>query len=289
MRVLVLVFLLVGGCAADAGSPEVNGATADGGSFGETVTPADPDAGPELEPEPLPPQPQAGVGGAPPPEDAGPPWWPIEDSGNPRPHDAGEDSRPHDAQGDDAADASTDAGHQVDAADASTDAGGDEDAVTDAGNGDDAATDAGGGEDAATDAAVDPCEGVTCDDGNECTADVCEDGGCLYPKMLDYTGCVEGQCFDGTCEPVGGQDQRCRSGSSCDGDLVCHDGFCRECGGWDQPCCLWPQCNGGIYLKCYEGMCRCGQAGQVCCLNPVTMKRYCEGDLTCLYSSTICH
>ena len=51
----------------------------------------------------------------------------------------------------------------------------------------------GGGEDL--------CEGVECDDGNECTDDVCnpETGNCDYPAVEDGTTCSSGACLDGTC------------------------------------------------------------------------------------------
>jgi hypothetical protein len=51
----------------------------------------------------------------------------------------------------------------------------------------------GGGEDL--------CEGVECDDGNECTGDVCnpETGNCDHPAVEDGTTCSSGACLDGTC------------------------------------------------------------------------------------------
>ena len=45
------------------------------------------------------------------------------------------------------------------------------------------------------------CEGVECDDGNECTGDVCnpETGNCDHPAVEDGTTCSSGACLDGTC------------------------------------------------------------------------------------------
>ena len=45
------------------------------------------------------------------------------------------------------------------------------------------------------------CEGVECDDGSECTDDVCNPatGNCDYPAVEDGTTCNSGACLDGTC------------------------------------------------------------------------------------------
>ena len=47
------------------------------------------------------------------------------------------------------------------------------------------------------------CEPVigNCDDGNQCTADSCEPGGCSSVSVLDGSLCDDGICYGGTCIP----------------------------------------------------------------------------------------
>jgi len=57
-----------------------------------------------------------------------------------------------------------------------------------------------------TDAAGDGglCDGAACDDGNECTEDVCDpaDGSCSNLKLADGSFCDAGYCQSGQCEPI---------------------------------------------------------------------------------------
>jgi len=48
---------------------------------------------------------------------------------------------------------------------------------------------------------IDLCEGVVCDDGNECTLDSCipADGTCDNGAVPDGTACSDGACLDRTC------------------------------------------------------------------------------------------
>jgi hypothetical protein len=48
------------------------------------------------------------------------------------------------------------------------------------------------------------CEGVDCDDDNECTKDVCDPatGNCDHPPVEDGTGCTDGVCRQGVCGPL---------------------------------------------------------------------------------------
>jgi predicted outer membrane repeat protein len=41
-----------------------------------------------------------------------------------------------------------------------------------------------------------------CDDGNECTANLCADGACEAPAVDDGTACTEGECHQGVCAQV---------------------------------------------------------------------------------------
>ena len=47
----------------------------------------------------------------------------------------------------------------------------------------------------------DMCEGVSCNDDNECTDDVCNPvtGACEYTPVEDGTACVDGTCLGGIC------------------------------------------------------------------------------------------
>jgi len=73
-----------------------------------------------------------------------------------------------------------------------------------------------------------------CDDGQECTADVCADGMCEYTPLADGTACDEsnecttGMCASGQCHTTAVQD-----GSPCAGETLngnprggCYGGFC---------------------------------------------------------------
>jgi hypothetical protein len=49
---------------------------------------------------------------------------------------------------------------------------------------------------------INPCRGVVCDDGNECTIDSCsrDDGTCNYEAAFDATACSGGFCRNGVCD-----------------------------------------------------------------------------------------
>jgi hypothetical protein len=114
--------------------------------------------------------------------------------------------------------------------------------------------------------AIDLCVEADCDDGNECTDDVCDatDGSCSNSAVDDGTECnggagecVEGTCADidrcenvdctslnecvedGTCDPATGMcidgDSRpagtpCGDGGSCDGEGICKINTCAQIG-----------------------------------------------------------
>ena len=51
---------------------------------------------------------------------------------------------------------------------------------------------------------MDLCEGVNCDDGNECTTDECSptDGSCSNTALDDGSFCEAGYCESGECDPI---------------------------------------------------------------------------------------
>jgi hypothetical protein len=80
---------------------------------------------------------------------------------------------------------------------------------------------------------VDLCEGVDCDDDNECTNDLCDpaDASCSNEAVDDGTACDggAGTCVEGTCEEIDFcEDVSCPSDSECVEDGTCDpdDGMC---------------------------------------------------------------
>ena len=82
--------------------------------------------------------------------------------------------------------------------------------------------------------APDLCDGVVCDDDNECTDDSCDpaDGMCLFEDVVDGTSCdfggLPGVCMSGVCEDAMLCDSvDCSDGNECTDD-VCdpQDGSC---------------------------------------------------------------
>ena len=48
------------------------------------------------------------------------------------------------------------------------------------------------------------CQGpADCDDGNECSADLCTNGACEATAVVDGTACTDGACLDRVCAPIG--------------------------------------------------------------------------------------
>jgi len=102
---------------------------------------------------------------------------------------------------------------------------------------------------------ADPCEGVTCDDDNECTDDACNeaDGTCESTPVPDDTACdfegFPGVCASGVCE-----DAMLCGGVDCDDDNECTDDACDRA---DGSCDNTPKedrtpCNAGV---CWSGAC----------------------------------
>jgi hypothetical protein len=103
----------------------------------------------------------------------------------------------------------------------------------------------------------DPCEGVRCSDGNECTEDRCVGGMCDFPPVEDGTACGGGNectsgdiCADGVC-----------AGTPVDDGKACNDADGNECTGMcaDGICAAMPvedgtACGGGVG-GCQGGIC----------------------------------
>ncbi len=112
-----------------------------------------------------------------------------------------------------------------------------------------------------------------CDDGNPCTADVCQDAGCVAEAVADGTECGEGDvCEAGACVPP------CTP--SCEGVACGDDGCGGSCGACDDgnPCTA-DACEAGVcQAEAVEDGTACGD-GDVCeagaCVPPCTPS--CEG------------
>ena len=114
---------------------------------------------------------------------------------------------------------------------------------------------------------ADPCDGLDCSDGNECTADLCADGVCSNPPVTDNTMCDSnmGTCQAGMCVPTDlceGKD--CSDGNQCTADL-CADGVCSNPNlgadtGCDQDGGAFCD-GGGSCVECNsDGQCGAGEA-----------------------------
>ena len=72
----------------------------------------------------------------------------------------------------------------------------------------------------------DPCLGVQCNDGNECTVDVCIDEGCSFENATDGTGCEAsgeaGLCVAGACEADACARIDCTDTNECTIDGTCN-------------------------------------------------------------------
>jgi len=111
---------------------------------------------------------------------------------------------------------------------------------------------------------IDPCEGVDCDDGDQCTDDECNAGECVHTA---HTGsCDDGDactgpdlCIDGVC--VAGEKVICDDGNQCTNDAcssvegcvhVFSTGGCED----GDPCtdgdlCVGGECLPGAAILCY--------------------------------------
>lgn len=82
------------------------------------------------------------------------------------------------------------------------------------------------------------CYPAFCDDGNECTADACDADGCTNVPLADGSGCFDGMCVAGRCEPI-----QCLLDSGCDDNNLCNGvEFCAADG----------MCGAGLPLSCGE-------------------------------------
>ena len=92
------------------------------------------------------------------------------------------------------------------------------------------------------------CYPAFCDDRNECTADVCDADGCANVPLADGSGCFDGMCVAGRCEPIQCLvDSGCDDGNLCNGvELCAADGLCSAglpvaCG--EPTACTAPTCD----------------------------------------------
>ena len=118
----------------------------------------------------------------------------------------------------------------------------------------------------------DPCAGVVCDDGDECTQDVCDfrTGQCDYTVMYDGADCdfdgLAGVCISGVCK----QKYLCE-GVDCDDGDECTQDVCIDATGTCDyaPAADGTECSGGLGLcadgicdmLCVANVCRCSEAG----------------------------
>ncbi|HET9300069.1 MAG TPA: hypothetical protein VFO11_08990 [Candidatus Polarisedimenticolaceae bacterium] len=154
----------------------------------------------------------------------------------------------------------------------------------------------------------DPCEGSSCDDGNDCTLDTCGGcNGCVHSPALncdDGNVCTTDACVSGlqcvhTNNTAPCQDGvACTTGDTCGGDGVCHAGTGPLCDD-NNPCtfdtCIWPNCSHvladgspcsdgnecslGDY--CYDGLCQRGPGTLNCDdANPCTADACFDGGCT---------
>ncbi len=103
---------------------------------------------------------------------------------------------------------------------------------------------------------ADPCDGVNCDDGDDCTADLCIDGSCSNLIVVDGSACANGSgsCQAGECViPDGCDGVVCDDDNECTSDS-CSDGVCSYDSAPDGQLC-----NGGAG-SCEAGNCEASNA-----------------------------
>jgi len=78
-----------------------------------------------------------------------------------------------------------------------------------------------------------------CDDGKECTADVCNAGACENTPVAENTSCTGGVCCGGNCSvPV------CSTGGQCSDGIACTTDICANAGTCGAACSnIWPGCG----------------------------------------------
>jgi len=136
------------------------------------------------------------------------------------------------------------------------------------------------------DPVADPCEGVTCDDGDGCTEDSCVDGECVFTSTCEegevcendecVNLCEDVNCDDGdacTVDACNSEDGSCTNDGMDCGDLDCVDGECVDlCTGVDcddDEACTDDSCSHGACsnddVVCEEGFaCEAGECIDAC-------------------------
>ena len=113
-----------------------------------------------------------------------------------------------------------------------------------------------------------------CNDNNECTNDVCNEGVCEYTNVPDNTTCTGGVCCGGSCTvPYCSENAECDDGEACTTDTCINPGTCSaDCTN------TWPACD----LTVSDGCCgpECDSTNDIDCPSgPVCGNTICEIDL----------
>ncbi len=130
--------------------------------------------------------------------------------------------------------------------------------------------------------------GGHCEDGNECTNDVCTDGGCANPTS-DGGSCDlmpgEGICMGGTCEAL---PPACQS-VTCDDSNDCTQNVCADVGGTGT--CSYPSEPDGTQCDAAGNPGRCDGAGScdpLCKEVDCNDNKQCTDDGTCNPENGVC-
>ncbi len=146
-------------------------------------------------------------------------------------------------------------------------------------------------------AAMSPCtSNQDCDDGNECTSDVCNvDGTCSNTVLADNTNCSFGVCCSGVCAPL-----TCAASIDCDDGNECTTDSCMNAGTCSAYCDNTDvadntSCTGGICCYGTCGAAACSVSGDCddsnecttdTCLNAGTCSASCDN--TNVADNTVC-
>lgn len=120
---------------------------------------------------------------------------------------------------------------------------------------------------------VNPCDGVDCDDDDDCTADLCVDGGCSNLTVADGSPCADGS---GSC-----QAGDCVIPDGCEG-VVCNDGNDCTIGSCDAGNCSYDDAPDGQLCNGGAGTCEAGE-----CKEPAVCEGGCDDGKECTSDSCL--